>query len=125
MSLWRVAVLMNLALVIGVSLGYLAWGRDVGRLERELVRAQWRMPAPGIPRVFTAQGVVRALMPESDMILLTHGEIEGYMAPMTMAFRVSDPEIRQGLEVGDVVQFTLHGIPPDLQITEIVRLGKS
>jgi Cu(I)/Ag(I) efflux system membrane protein CusA/SilA len=116
---------MNLALVTGVSLGYLAWGRDVARLERELERAQWRAATIGVPRVLTAQGVVRAVLPDTNTIILTHGEIEGFMAPMTMMFRLSEPKLRDGLEVGDVVRFTLRGIPPDLEITEIVRLGKT
>ena len=36
MKLWRVVLLLNLAVAVGVLLGWLAWGREVSRLEGRL-----------------------------------------------------------------------------------------
>ena len=40
MRLWRVILLINLALALGLMLGYLAWGRQALRLEQELQQAR-------------------------------------------------------------------------------------
>ena len=40
--LWKVAILLNLVLVLGVGVGYVGWGRRAAALERdgEAARAQ-------------------------------------------------------------------------------------
>lgn len=118
-------LLLNLALAVGVLVGYLAWGRQVVALERELALARQRILPAGVEQTFTAQGVVRALVPEIGVVVLTHEAIGGFMPAMTMGFRARDPEALKGLAVGDVVRFTLRGIPPNLVITEIAAQGKS
>ena len=40
MRLWRVILVVNLALAIGLMLGYLAWGRESARLAAELETAR-------------------------------------------------------------------------------------
>ena len=125
MSLWRALVLANLALVTGLLLGYLIWGREVVLLERELALGRGTAIPFGATRTYTGEGVVRALLPEIQVVVLTHGEIPGYMPPMTMGFRTGDPALLRGLEVGDVVRFTLGGAPPNVVLTEVVKQGKS
>jgi Cu/Ag efflux protein CusF len=125
MKLWRVVVLLNLALAIGFCLGYLAWGRPLAAVERELALSRLRATPVGVERVFTGQGVVRALISEIQVVVLTHDEIAGFMPAMTMGFRTQDPQLFKGLEVGDSVRFTLKGVPPNLTITELVKQGKS
>jgi Cu/Ag efflux protein CusF len=68
-------------------------------------------------------GVVRAVLPELQVIVLTHEEIAGFMAPMTMGFRASSPTIYEGLRIGDAVRFTLRGAPPNVRIVAIDRLA--
>jgi len=69
---------------------------------------------------------VRALIPEIQVVVLTHEEIAGFMpAGMTMGFKVKDPKLLERAHVGDVVRFTLTGIPPDVQITALAALGRS
>ena len=121
MRLWRAILLMNLALAIGLMLGYLSWGRQFVRLEQELSAAR-RQAA--VPRTWTVRGVVRAVLPEANVVILTHEDIPGYMTSMTMGFPVKDPTLAQGLGVGETVRFTLTGVPPDLVITAIAREGK-
>jgi Cu/Ag efflux protein CusF len=119
--LWRAVVLVNLALALGLLLGYLAWGRPLVRAQQQLAR----QPAAGIEQTWTVEGVVRAIFPDRNMVVLTHGDIPGYMVPMTMGFQVRDPRLYEGLDIGDIVRVTLRGIPPDLVITAISREGKS
>jgi hypothetical protein len=38
-----------------------------------------------------------------------------------MGFRVHDPKLYEGLDIGDTVRFTLSGAPPDVEITAIAK----
>ncbi|HXJ82233.1 MAG TPA: copper-binding protein [Candidatus Methylomirabilis sp.] len=118
MRLARAVLLMNLALVIGLMLGYLAWGRQLVRLEEELSAARRQAAAP---RSWTVRGVVRAVLPQANVVILTHEDIPGYMTPMTMGFPVKDAKLAERLTIGETVRFTLSGVPPDLVITAIDR----
>ena len=119
MRAWKVVLLMNLALALGVGWGYLWWGRQVVRLQRELVAAQW-LSAAG-EREWTVNGVVRAILPDLEVVVLTHEEIPGYMVPMTMGFRASSPKIYEGVRIGDAVRFTVRGAPPNVRIVGIEK----
>jgi Cu/Ag efflux protein CusF len=124
-KLWSAVLLVNLALGVGLMLGYLAWGREAARLERELALSRQRGFAIGRDETLRSQGVIRAVLPEISVVVVSHDEIAGYMIPMTMGFRVRDAKLLEGLEPGDVVRFTLRGIPPNLEVTEITRVGKT
>jgi len=121
MRLWRVVLLVNLALALGVLLGWVAWGRQVARLDEELFAARRLAGLDGQVRIWTARGVVRAVLPESSVVIFTHEDIPGYMPAMTMGFRLHDPRLAQGLDVGATVRFTLSGIPPNVEVTAIAR----
>ena len=110
-------LLVNLALALGVGWGYLWWGRQVVRLQRELVAA--RAQGLAVEREWTVNGVVRAILPDLDVVVLTHEEIPGYMLPMTMGFRAASPNIYEGVRVGDAVRFTVRGAPPNVKIVAI------
>jgi Cu/Ag efflux protein CusF len=123
MRLWRVVVLINLALGVGLLMGYLAWGRPLTGLRRELAELRGQVAPAGVERVFRARGVVRALVPEINVIVLSHEDIPGFMPPMTMGFRAQDPKLYDGVAVGDVLAFTLRGVPPNMVITELRKEG--
>lgn len=124
MKLWRVVLLVNLALGVGLLMGFIAWGRQVVDLERDLARARQQAATSAVERTWTVRGVVRAVLPDMNVIVLTHENIPGYMGPMTMGFRVHDPQLYRGLDIGDPVRFTLQGVAPNLVITAIVREDK-
>ena len=125
MKLWRAVLLLNLALAVGVLLGWLAWGREVSRLEARLNQSQ-RVVVIGGEQTWVVKGVVRAVIPEIQVLVLTHDEIPGFMsAGMTMGFKVKDAKLLERARVGDVVRFTLTGVPPDLQITALTTEGQS
>jgi Cu/Ag efflux protein CusF len=125
MKLWRVVLLLNLAVAVGVLVGWLAWGREVSRLESRLSQNQ-RLVVIGGAQTWMVKGVVRAVIPEIQVIVLTHDEIPGFMAAgMTMGFKVKDPKLLERARVGDVVRFTLTGVPPDVQIIALATEGQS
>lgn len=117
MRVWKVVLLLNLALVVGAGWGWARWGRTNARLQAELVDA--RSAATAVERQWQIRGVVRALLPEIGVIVLTHDEIPGFMTPMTMGFRVASPSVVEGVSVGDAVRFTLRGTPPNVVVTAI------
>jgi Cu/Ag efflux protein CusF len=123
MRLWKAVLLLNLALGVGLLLGYLWWGKDAARLRQEVAVA--RRAAAGVEREWVARGVVRSVIPELNVLVVTHEEIPGFMPSMTMGFRAASPRLYEGLRVGDRVRFRLRGVPPDVNIVEIAPEGKS
>ena len=121
MRLWRVILLVNLALGVGLLFGYLAWGREVARLGQDLDLARRQQFAVGSQRSWQARGVVRAVLPELNVVVLTHEDLASYMGSMTMGFRVHDPKLYEGLDIGDTVRFTLTGAPPNVEITALAK----
>jgi len=121
MAAWKVVLLLDLALALGVGGGYLWGGRQVDRLGRELAEAK---AAAAGPREFHSEGVIRAVLPEIGVVVITHDEIAGYMPAMTMGFRATSPKVYDGVGVGDAVRFTLGGVPPNLALTSIEKLGR-
>jgi Cu/Ag efflux protein CusF len=119
MAVSRVVVLLNLALVIGIGWGYVWWGRDIARLTRELAEAR---AATAGPRDYQASGVVRAVLPDISVVVITHDEIPGYMPSMTMGFRASSSKIYEAVQIGDAVRFTLRGTPPNLAIVAVEKV---
>ena len=124
MRLWRVVLLINLALGLGLMLGYLAWGREAASLGRDLEQARRLQIVPGVQRTWHSRGVVRAVLPELNVVVLTHEDLAGFMGSMTMGFRVHDPKLYDGLDIGDVVRFTLTGVPPNVEITALAKEGQ-
>jgi Cu/Ag efflux protein CusF len=121
MRLWRVVLLVNLALGLGILFGYLVWGRELTRLGQALEQARSRQIVAGTARTWHARGVVRAVLPELNVVVLTHEDLPAYMGAMTMGFRVHDPKLYEGLDIGDTVRFTLTGAPPNVEITAIAK----
>ncbi len=121
---WRVVVLVDLALVLGVGAGYLWWGQQARRLDGELraARAAAATTAGG-EREYLGTGVVRAGLADIGIVVITHGDIPGYMPAMTMGFRATSPKILDSVKPGDAVRFTLRGTPPNLAITAIDKLA--
>ncbi len=124
MRLWKAILLLNLALGVGLLIGYLWWGREAARLRQETT-VTFQAAIPGEERQWVVRGVVRAVIPEQNILLLTHEDVPGLMPSMTMGFRAANPQLYKGLEVGDAIRFTLKGIPPNVTIVSITREGKT
>lgn len=135
MRVWKAVLLLNLALALGVGWGWVWWGRraaaregelvavrgEVERLHRELAASRGGSPGTAGEQEWQVRGVVRAILPEINVLVLTHEEIPGYMPSMTMGFRAASPEIHESVQVGDEVRFTLRGAPPNVAVTAIEK----
>ncbi len=125
MRLWKAVALLNLALGIGLLVGYLWWGREATRLRGETTVTIQAGAAGLEEREWTARGVVRLVIPEINVLVLTHEDIPGFMPSMTMGFRAANPKLYAGLQVGDLIRFTLKGVPPNVTIVAITKEGKT
>lgn len=125
MRLWKAIAVLNLALGVGLLIGYLWWGREAARLRQGAVVTIQAAPSAGVEREWTVRGVVRSIVPEINVLVLTHEDIPGFMPSMTMGFRAANPKLYEGLQVGDVIRFTLRGVPPNVAIVAITREGKT
>src|SRR5919106_6635381 len=124
MRLYKVVLLVNLAVGVGFLFGSLWWGQEVGRLRREL--ASFKPEATGRPsteETWSARGVVQVVAPELNRIFIDHGDIPGLMEAMTMAFEPEDPKLLDGLAPGDQVRFTLRKKGERLMVVAIDKGG--
>jgi Cu/Ag efflux protein CusF len=106
MRLWKVLVLLNLALGVGIGLGYLRWAREVRSLQDEIDRLRAESARPSA-QSWTVRGIVRSLIPKLGAVFLTHEALPGLMDAMTMGFETDDPKLLDGLVPGDPVRFTV------------------
>ena len=106
MRLWKVVVVLNIALGVGIGLGYLRWAREVRALQDEVVRLRAEATRPS-PSSWTVRGIVRSVIPKLGAIFLTHEAMPGLMEAMTMGFEVEESKLLNGLAPGDPVRFTV------------------
>jgi Cu/Ag efflux protein CusF len=108
MRLYKVILLVNLAVAVGFLLGSLWWAQEVGRLRREVIaKGQGGTARPSIDGSWSAHGIVQVVAPEINRIFIEHGDIPGLMEAMSMAFEPEVPQLLNGLAPGDQVRFTL------------------
>lgn len=125
MRAWKVVILVNLALALGIGLGYLHSAREVRELRRELARARDAVTqAPAGQRVWTVRGIVRLPLPEQRAIFITHETIPGLMPGMTMGFEAADPTLLGGLTPGDPIRFTLQEEGSRVLVVAIEKIAR-
>ena len=120
MRAWKAAALLNCVLVIiGVVGVRQVWRRTPGPADAQAgPTITWGGPEQEWRDI---HGVVRAVLPELGIIVLTHADIPGVMPGMTMGFRMAVPKIPEPLSVGDAVRFTVRGSPPLVVVTAIEK----
>ena len=124
MRLWKAIVLVNLALALGLGLGWLRWAREVRDLRQNLARVQAEPPRTAGERSWTVRGIVRTVLPGGAGLFLTHEAIPGLMQAMTMGFEVDAPGLVQGLEAGDLIRFTLREQGDRVAIVAVERIPR-
>jgi Cu/Ag efflux protein CusF len=125
MRLYKVVLLVNLALAIGFLCSSMWWWQEVGRLRREVATIrQTTRPSAGNERRWTARGVIRVIAPEINRLFIDHEAIPGLMEAMTMAFEAADPTLFNSLTPGDVVGFTLERRDEKLFLIAINKADK-
>ncbi|HYE94072.1 MAG TPA: copper-binding protein [Terriglobales bacterium] len=119
MRAWTAVVLVDLALLFAALGGWAAWQRSQASAALAAQTVTFGGPEQEWHDV---PGVVRALLPDLGIVVLTHADIPGYMPGMTMGFKLADVEIPDTLSVGDAVRFDLRGSPPLVAITALEKV---
>jgi hypothetical protein len=117
--MWQVAILVNLALAVGLCFGYGAWGRRLATLDGEAKTAQAQVEqlrrereacfagARVVEQLWEGRGIVRAVYPK--LLIITHEEISGLLPARTTGFRLADSASRGRAHAGDPIRFWLQG----------------
>ncbi len=80
-------------------------------------------PATQTAAAEMADGEVRRVDAAKGTILLKHGEIKSIgMGAMTMGFKLQDPALATGLNVGDRIKFAVEKQGEDLVVTGIQKV---
>ena len=123
MRMWKVAILVNLALAVGLGFGYGAWGRRLATLDGEVETAQAQVEQLKREReacfagarfgeqLWEGRGIVRAVYPK--LLLITHEEIFGMLPARTTGFRLADSVDHGRAHPGDPIRFWLQGTEYD------------
>jgi Cu/Ag efflux protein CusF len=122
MRLWKVVLLLNVALAVGIGLGYLRWAREVRRLEEQVARLQTEAAHPDRSS-WTVRGIVRSVAPQLGAVFLTHEAMPGLMEAMTMGFEAENARLLNGLAPGDPVRFTVRKNGERLLLVAIEKLS--
>ena len=119
MRMWQVAILVNLALAVGLGFGYGAWGHRLATLDSEVKTAQAQVEQLTREReacfagarygeqLWEGRGIVRAVYPR--VLIVTHEEIPGLLPARTTGFRLADSANRARAQAGDPIRFWLRG----------------
>ena len=119
MRMWQAAVIVNLALAVGLGFGYGAWGRRVATLDGEVKTAQAQAEQLKREReacfagarvgeqLWEGRGIVRAVYPR--LLIITHEEISGLLPARTTGFRLADSAHHGQAHAGDPIRFWLQG----------------
>jgi Cu/Ag efflux protein CusF len=75
--------------------------------------------AAGSQKTVMGEGKVVATVPSSGQIVVEHGEIKDFMAPMTMGYPVEPASLLDQVKAGDQVRFTI-----DVPKKTIVKIEK-
>src|SRR5262249_54413622 len=114
---------LNLALAIGLGLGYAGWGRRAATLDREFEAARAQVErlerereacAGGArtgQRQWGGRGVGRAIYPQ--LVGITPEESRGLLPTRTTGFRTAAPNLGASITVGDPVRFSVWGTGVD------------
>ncbi len=58
-------------------------------------------------QTFVGEGKVVAVVPNTQQLVIDHGDIKGFMNAMTMGFKVDQPTLLDAVQPGDHIRFTI------------------
>lgn len=76
-------------------------------------------------RTYQLSGQILVVRPESQEVLIRHGDIVGFMPGMTMPFKVRDAKLLEGRVAGELVDATLSVTPESAWISALVATGRA
>lgn len=74
----------------------------------------------GVAKSVTGEGKVVTVVPESQEIIIEHGDIKGFMDAMTMGFKTNPASLLKKVKAGDKIRFTI-----DTEKRVITKIEKS
>jgi Cu/Ag efflux protein CusF len=122
MRVYRVVILVNLALFAGALAGYLWRQSEVDALRNDLNRTRQRVQERATqPRQWSASGIVRGPLPDRGALVITHEPMGELMGSMTMTFAVADRRLLRVAGAGERVRFTVVERNRDLVVVAVER----
>jgi Cu/Ag efflux protein CusF len=79
----------------------------------------------GAVQYYELKGLVMALEPSRNRLVISHKEIPHFMKAMTMSFTVKDTSLLQGIWVGDSVRGVLVVRRPEVWLDSLTVVGKN
>jgi protein SCO1 len=76
-------------------------------LRRPVILAFLSLVCAAAARQYPASGLVVAVDRTAHSVIISHGEVAGYMDAMVMPFHVPEGKMPESLHAGDMVEFTL------------------
>jgi protein SCO1/2 len=77
------------------------------------------------PHTYPMQGQVLAVAPDRQQATIKHEEIRGFMAAMTMPYKVQDPQQLNGIAPGDLINATLVVETNNAFVTGVKKVGEA
>lgn len=81
--------------------------------------------SPQAPHTYTLQGQVLAVAPDHEQATIKHEEIKGFMAAMTMSYKMKDPQQLSGIAPGDLINATLVVETNGAFVTDVKKVGEA
>ena len=72
---------------------------------------------------YQLQGQILDVKPETNEVLVKHGDIPGFMPAMTMPYKVEDPKVLSGKQPGDLITATLVVGETEAHLSKIDKTG--
>ncbi len=67
-----------------------------------------RLPAQSKKKTYTLRGKVESLDAAAKTMTINHGKVEGWMAAMTMSYKVDNADVFKSVKVGDTIEATVY-----------------
>ncbi len=110
--------ILHLSLIIFITL-YLEAGSAAGAAAADSSAEARSVENPSVAEMI--EGEIRKIDKENKKITIKHGEMKTLeMPPMTMVFKVNDPEILSKVKTGDKVKFRAEKSGGAFVVTEIM-----
>ena len=75
-------------------------------------------------REYTLQGQILSIEPDRRQANIKHEEIKGFMAAMTMPYKVRDAKEFADLKPGDLINSTLVVVSNDAYLKDVKKVGR-
>ena len=76
-------------------------------------------------REYTLQGQILSIEPDRMQADIKHEEIKGFMAAMTMPYKVRDAKELEDLKPGDLITSTLVVVSNDAYLKDVKKVGEA